>query len=281
VKLILPLLLTFICATNAYAIVIGEDAQQSPRHEQPQEIERAIKSVATPSSSFPYWGNVGMVGMGTGVYLGDGWVLTSTHVGCLPFKLSDGTIYRPLKGTWNVLSNSDGTRSDIAVFRVDIGDKQSSIRKLPDVVVNDKALAANSPVVLIGTGFVEVESKNEASEVSFGSHIRSVRRKRWAMASLDQALKAPAATAGGLRTRSFATSFCKRPFAGQAAEGDSGGPAFVYDALDKRWELAGCIFAVSQLSTFVPYGARTYVGDLTAYRNQIAGHAAGSELATR
>ena len=89
------------------------------------------------------------------------------------------------------------------------------------------------------------------------------------MVTMDKILEAPASTAGGLKTQCFVTTFRDRAFGGQAAEGDSGGPAFIFDEGDRRWKLAGCIFAVSQLDNFVPYGARTYVGDLATYSAQI------------
>jgi hypothetical protein len=206
--------------------------------------------------------------MGTGLYLGDGWVLTSAHVGCLPFKLSDGTYYRPITETWQVILNPDGSKSDMALFRVCQGEVGSSLRDLPMVALSTTSVEAKTPVILVGTGYVEKTANLPEGAVPFGIQQRSTRAKRWALATTEHVSR-PAATRGGFKTHCFATTFRDKASGGQAAEGDSGGAAFVFDPVDKQWKLAGCIFAVSQLNEFVPYGARTYVGDLAMYSTQI------------
>ncbi|QIF02300.1 trypsin-like serine protease [Roseimicrobium sp. ORNL1] len=219
-------------------------------------------------TAFPFWENIGTVGMGTGLYLGDGWVLTSTHVGCLPFVLSDGSVYRPIAGTWQPLKNADGSKSDVAVFQVNQGVSDSALRKLSGISISTDTVEAQTPVLLVGTGYVEKKSAGEQNPVRFGAYQRTTREKRWALATTNE-VTAPAATQGGLKTHCFATTFRAQAFGGQAAEGDSGGAAFVFDADERQWKLAGCIFAVSQVNAFVPYGARTYVGDLAVYSSQI------------
>jgi len=266
-------LLAALCltVTNLHAIVLSPDTIQVSGHRQPEAIPQAVLGVGadigSQPTSFPFWENIGTVGMGTGLYLGNGWVLTSAHVGCLPFQLSDGSCYRPIKGTWHVMVNPDGSKSDLALFRVDEDGEMSALRRLPDVPLSTAGVESKTPVILVGTGYVEMEVREEGP-VRFGIQQRAAREKRWALATTDQ-VKRPAATPGGYKTHCFATTFREKASGGQAAEGDSGGAAFIFDAETQKWKLAGCIFAVSQLSGFVPYGARTYVGDLTMYSAQI------------
>jgi hypothetical protein len=259
---------------DLHAIVLSPSTMQASGHQKPESIQQAASSAGmggdakVEPTAFPFWGNIGTVGMGTGLYLGDGWVLTSTHVGCLPFVLSDGDVYRPIAGTWQPLKNADGSKSDLAVFQVNQGESDSDLRKLSAISISTDAVESQTPVLLVGTGYVEKKSAGEQKPVSFGAYQRSTREKRWALATTNE-VSAPAATQGGLRTHCFATTFRAQAFGGQAAEGDSGGAAFVFDADERRWKLAGCIFAVSQVDAFVPYGARTYVGDLAVYGPQI------------
>lgn len=264
-----------LCLTvmDLHAIVLSPSTLQVSGHQQPESIHQAASGVGmgeagAEPTAFPYWENIGTVGMGTGLYLGDGWVLTSTHVGCLPFVLSDGSVYRPIAGTWQSLKNADGSKSDVAVFQVNQGESDSLLRKLSNISIATDTVEAQSPVLLVGTGYVEKKSAGEQDPVRFGAYQKTTREKRWALATTNE-VTAPAATRGGLKTHCFATTFRAQAFGGQAAEGDSGGAAFVFDANERRWKLAGCIFAVSQVNAFVPYGARTYVGDLAVYSSQI------------
>jgi hypothetical protein len=262
-----------LAVTNLHAIVLSPSTAQVAGHRQPEGIRQAaldmgigVNSESEPTP-FPFWENIGTVGMGTGLYLGNGWVLTSTHVGCLPFRLSDGSYYQPIKGTWNVIVNPDGSKSDMALFRVEEGKEASAIRCLQEVPLSTVGMESKTPVILVGTGYVERQMEVEGT-VQFGIQQRTTREKRWALATTDEVAQ-PAATLGGYKTHCFATTFRAKASGGQAAEGDSGGAAFIFDAEARQWKLAGCIFAVSQLNSFVPYGARTYVGDLAMYSSQI------------
>ena len=273
-----PSLLAVLCLTvvDLHAIVLPPSTLQTSGHQQPESIHEAASGVGMGAdtgvqpTAFPFWDNIGTVGLGTGLYLGNGWVLTSTHVGCRPFVLSDGSNYRPVPGTWRVLKNADGSKSDLAVFQVQQGASDSALRKLFNISISTETVESQTPVLLVGTGYVEQKSTGDQNQnpARFGAYQRSTREKRWALATTNE-VSAPAGTRGGLKTHCFATTFRKQAFGGQAAEGDSGGAAFVFDAESLQWKLAGCIFAVSQVNTFVPYGARTYVGDLAAYGPQL------------
>lgn len=228
---------------------------------------------------FPYMGHIGMVGKGSGVYLGNGYVLTSAHVGCYPFRMSDGSIYKPSYDTWRVLKNPDGGKSDLAIFRVKVGDANSSLAKLGNLpvgnVIEDLDLenGDDTPMIMIGTGFVEkdVPATATASDLIPGYTVHGKRETRWGINSEARLLDKPVTTAGGLRTSCFVTSFDPSEAEAQAADGDSGGAMFAYSEERDQWELVGCIIAVSQKGAHVAYGSQTFMGNLDSYRTELAG----------
>jgi hypothetical protein len=69
----------------------------------------------------PGWANVGLRGIGTGVYLGDGWVITAAHVGGGSIVLS-GTSYAMLAGSGTTLTNNrvagKSAATDLYMFRL-------------------------------------------------------------------------------------------------------------------------------------------------------------------
>ncbi len=240
--------------------------------DEPYRLTNCVNTEVGSSKGVPYWEHVGMVGLGSGVYLGDGYVLTSAHVGCHPFLMANGTYYRPDYKTWRLLTNSDGGESDLAVFRVKIGEGDSGLSKLGKLPIRENGKELEGPLVMIGTGYVESRAPQKAgTDVILGYRINSERAKRWGVNSLDKFLDKLVKTAGGYETHCFVSNFDRKEGEAQAADGDSGGATFAYNRVLGRWELAGCIIAASQLQNYVPFGARTYLGDLGAYRDQIPG----------
>src|SRR5436190_13563353 len=122
--------LFFAFAGDLPAIVLhceSSDRTQIERLDATPPLDQLLVAAHHDVPRFPYWEHVGMVGMGSGVYLGSGWVLTSAHVGCYPFKMGDGSYYPPHYPTWRILRNPDGSKSDVAIFRVKVDDPQSSL----------------------------------------------------------------------------------------------------------------------------------------------------------
>jgi len=212
-----------------------------------------------------------MVGMGSGIYLGDGYVLTSAHVGCHPFRMGDGSNYKPHYASWRILDGPAGSKSDLAIFRVEISDTRSSLANLGWLPVGKIGADSGTPLILIGTGFGQQPNAvaHQDPEVVLGYEILRQRKKRWGIDFLDKVLNEPVATAGGYLTHCFVSTFERLAGHAQAADGDSGGAVFAYNSQLGQWEVVGCIIAVSQLGSYVPFGSRTYVGDLGCYEAQL------------
>lgn len=263
---------TLVIPFNLEAIVIND--LESGDHKAASLVD------SQRSPDFPYWEHVGMVGMGSGIYLGDGYVLTSAHVGCHPFRTSNGTAYRPEYRSWRVLTNPDGGASDLAVFRVSIPAGDTGLAKLGSLPIGETSRTDMAgPLVMIGTGHVEkhIPAAHTGPSVTLGYEIVAHREKRLGINSLDKVIEKPVATPGGYRTRCFASNFDPKHGEAQATAGDSGGASFAYNSKHGRWELVGCIIAASQLQDYVPFGARTYLGDIGSYRDQLPAVAADTE----
>lgn len=224
-------------------------------------------------AAFPHWDHVGMVGMGSGIYLGGGRVLTSAHVGCFPFRAQDGIIYQPSYSSWRVLKNANGSKSDLAVFEIEVS-PSSPLAKLGALPIATSH--ADRPVLLVGTGYTQgaqpitLGSQGKMLAV-LGYRVQAQRGTAWGLNRGIEALDRPVATGGMFSTRCFTTRFERSEYAGQATEGDSGGAAFSFNKALNRWELSGCIIAVTQVQPKVTFGARTFVGDLGFYAPQLAG----------
>ncbi len=245
-------------------------------------LNRAIGEQFSSIPAFPYWKHVGSVGMGSGIYLGDGYVLTSAHVGCYPFSLHDGSHYEPDYASWSVLKNADGSHSDLALFRVQVP-ASSALAKLGRIALGNSR-QTDSPVLLIGTGYTQGAQPLTLSSGStalgvLGYHVERHRSTAWGLNHSSQSIEQPVETGKNLSTHCFTTQFDRIFFAGQAADGDSGGAAFTYNREQNRWELVGCIIAVSQQRASVAFGCRTYLGDLGAYASQIPGMPATAVVA--
>lgn len=256
---------------------------------------------APPSAgNDPGFANVGSLNTATAVYLGDGWVLTASHVGTGTVFLG-GTGYAAVdSGT--ILSNPSGMGmqplSDLRVFRI-IGDPG-----LPSLSISPAAPMLGDPVVMIGNGDDRISSRTtysvlqgpgagddawDAPPVSGrptedlflpagGQSIRWGTNNAEAVNFNANILLGPF----DLRTvRSFLTLFdddlIGRPNEAQAVRGDSGSAAF--RKVSGNWELSGITYAVSTDSGYdnVPFfpsssvigDSTTFIGDLSFYRSQI------------
>lgn len=235
----------------------------------------------------PGWANVGVLGVGTGVYLGNDWVLTAAHVGGGSIVLNGGT-YAMLAGSGTTLTNNGASgksaTTDLFMFRL-----ASTPTGLPSVTITSTATPNGSAVTMIGAGrdrgaFTEW-SINQATtpwtwtEVSSGGDAAGYktlasRSMRWGTNTVD---------ASGMWVNDgigdvymLGTSFTAAPSPSteaQAAYGDSGGAVFHKNG--SAWELSGLMLTVAGFSgqpdpgANAVYGNATFAADLSFYRSQI------------
>lgn len=235
-------------------------------------LDEVIQSRITDSNGFPFWEHVGMVGMGSGVYLGDGYVLTSAHVGCYPFRMADGSHYKPDYQSWTILKDGAGGRSDLAIFRVTC-DKDSALARLGRLPIASSSPNSDSQLLLFGSGLSQSADPNTLKSngkilAVLGYRLQGQRETTWGFNTLSELPGDPVKT-GEFNTHCFVTQFDRSGFEAQAADGDSGGASFVFNAELKRWELAGCIIGVTQKGTYIPFGSRTFLANLSRYRDQL------------
>ena len=231
-------------AAPAYALVVVSD--------------RGSENLTAPNDD-PGWANVGTVSGLTGTYLGNGWMLTASHVGAGPVVLG-GRTFSAVQGSTVQLRNQDGSLADVIVFRI------QGAPHLPRLRIATATPKTGTPVVLIGHG------GNRGAPTSWSGHEGfawgTASALRWGTNTVfKNAVRANS-------TEAFATEFRKdgaTPHEAQAAVGDSGGPVFV--KVRGKWRLAGVLYGVAtfekQPSETALYGNFTLIADLARYRTQI------------
>ena len=238
------------------------DAANPPAHEQaPPGIDG--------------WNHVGRRGVGTGVYLGHGWVATADHVGPGGFELG-GTSYPQDFGEPTVrLANPDPADgdADVVLFKI-VGDP--GLAPLP---IARCAPAVGQAVTMIGTGLGRGSALKDVDDGSPpdrpGFDWADARTRAWADNTVSTGTTLE--TESGTNTLTYRTAFDAVVGEGQAANHDSGGAVFLYNPWDGRWELSGLIYAIdtfdNQAAATAAVGNATRIADLSAYRQQIGAHA--------
>jgi hypothetical protein len=238
----------------------------------------------------PGWANVGVRGIGNGVYLGDRWVLTVAHVGAGDIVLA-GTTYAAEPDSAVQLTNGGASdrsaTTDLVLYRL-----ATAPVSLAPMTIAAAPPAAGTPVTMIGSGldrgaFTEWTVNQSTTpwtwnEVSSGGTFAgykttNTRQMRWGTneISANDIWISASDLSPPLDVKSVATVFDGQfgTSEAQAVNHDSGGAVFAKNG--GAWELAGMIFDVGGFSgqpspAFTAVvGNATYSVDLAFYRPQI------------
>lgn len=216
----------FVC--DAGAVVIGSNSFNTVA---PTSADIAGWNSGWAGSEDTGWNYVGTVGGASGVYLGDGWVLTAGHVPVGTFTLA-GMHYSAVPGSTDTFTNSYGT-ADLSLFRI------ASSPNLPALTLATTTQVGDS-VVMIGYG---------------GGH-----GETWGVNSIAQ-VEVPVTPEGfSYVSLDFETDYSSS--GGNLISGDSGGGDFYYDTSTNQWVLAGINEAIDD-------SGDSYMVELSDYASQI------------
>lgn len=236
-------------------------------------------NTSTPADD-PGWDNVGVLGIYTGVYVGNGWVLTADHVGEQDVTF-DGTTHRAVPGSGIQLTTDVIYGADLLLFRIETDPHLSS----PPVIAGSPPPYAGE-LLMIGQGrnrdpnqtWWKVEQgvwtevpENDPNVAYSGFKWSGGRALRWGTNKVlgrSQRLTGPY----GRVTWSFWTNFTESggtDHEAQAAGGDSGGAVFATGS----GELTGIMWTRNlyngQPSETAIYGNATYAAQISEYSDQI------------
>jgi len=258
---LLALSMAFVFAPTVSHALVFASPDTEPKSESP--------------SDFPYWEHVTQrryEGPSV-VYLGEGFAITARHVGMGEIFLA-GEIYEPVRGSGHALLNPSGGIADAMVFELD---REKAVPDWPMIPIADSPPKRGEDLLMIGFGkgrkrVVQFEADGDTH---FAFEWTRNGEKRWGTNRVSSPVEL--LVQKRFSTRAFTFDF-DAPFAknstryeAQAAVGDSGGGVFV--KREGAWQLIGLMVSVSGDSRApdagTVYGDRTYVADLTHYREEI------------
>lgn len=275
-------------ATLLLALLGVLAAPQAARAVLIQTADGSGNTTAPPDD--PGWANVGVRGIGNGVYLGGGWVLTVAHVGAGDIVLA-GTTYPSAPGSAVQLTNGGASgrsaTTDLMLYRL-----ATEPAGLAAVAIAGSQPTVGTAVTMIGSGldrgaFTEwsvntsvtpwVWTEVGSGGTAVGYKTAGTRQMRWGtntVAATDLWVSASDLNPP-LDVRSISTEFDAQfgSSEAQAVNHDSGGAVFARNG--GGWELSGMIFDVGGYSgqpspAFnAVIGDATYAVDLSFYRPQI------------
>lgn len=105
----------------------------------------------------PQFNNVGTVNGSSGIYLGDGWVLTAHHVGAGAFTLPavSPTAFTVMPGTTQRLKNPDNSNTDLTVFRL------NSTPLLPTLSIATTTPGVGTSATMVGNGYNRLDNLSD------------------------------------------------------------------------------------------------------------------------
>ncbi len=192
------------------------------------------------------WDYVGLAGDASGVYLGNGWVLTADHVDIsnLTYVLG-GVSYQIISSSISSLKNST---ADLSVFQIT---SSSGLPSLPKLTISSFApVVDQTEVVLVGFGNTGTKVESWGMNVVTGANQTvAITNTTWVSTDFSTTL-------GSVNTGSGTYTN-----AASVVNGDSGGAAFYYNSFTHKWELMGIMEAVN--------GDTSYMIQLSQYKSLI------------
>ncbi|MFT5468697.1 MAG: hypothetical protein ACI8UO_003809 [Verrucomicrobiales bacterium] len=240
----------------ASALVSDESRTESDQEALQELVEKTLGA-----DPFPYWNHVGSIGRSTGVYLGNGSVLTAAHVGSGKFRLPDGSSYEVIADSEKFFTNRDGSTADLCLFKVKYK-KTDSIASLPPIPLTTMPPKLGKQILLLGAGLGGENERAGTFTWNDQYHLR------WGVNEIEEIYSAPMPT-HDFHSFGFATKFERGSLECQATPGDSGGAAFHFNPKAKRWELAGIIVAVDSEFGRAEFGNQTYIADPALFRREL------------
>lgn len=247
----------------------------------------------TAPVGMPQFNNVGRStnGLGTAIYLGDGWVITAGHVGGGGIVLASGTYLEQAGTGFTLLNDTPGrtTYTDLFVYRL-----QTRPVGLPTITIASAQPSPGLDVTMVGAGrnrgsytewlvdesvdpWVWTVTTGSTSDYR-GYGVASTRAMRWGtneVAASNLWFPLSYTSTAYNDVKGFATVFDEFPGTteAQAVLRDSGGAVFAQNG--SFWELAGVISTVGGFSgqpdprLNAVFGSATFMADLSFYRPQI------------
>lgn len=240
-------------------------------------IDDGSGQTMAPGGDDGWWDYVGLIGGGSGIYLGEygdtHWAMTAAHVGKGTLNIG-GTLYSATGAPAVEVSNPDpmDPKADIVLFRLASGPN------LAPLALSSVHPGGGADVIMVGGGLSRSATDMYwdaawnpvvGPDVNRGYLWQGAKIKRWASNDLE-------ADTGWVeiaphKTWSLRTDFDEAPGEGHAASGDSGGGVFHQSG--GNWELAGLIIAVDgktgQPASTSVFGNSTYAADMSFYRDTI------------
>ena len=230
----------------------------------------------------PGWDSVGKMQLATGVYLGDGWVLTAWHV--YRYNLAGDRYieldqrYYEIPGTFRRIEYSSGVNADLAMFRIN-GNPALTLIGISDTT------PLSQEVTVIAGGYARVGEQVNFGNDYFGFETNTSRVKRWGR-NLTGGYTSVIPDDGFGMTLGFRTYFDLEGFGDdedlkndecQAVDRDSGGGVFVAHPTDGSWQLTGIVVSVDapdgydgpNIARNAVYDNWSLYADLASYRTQI------------
>jgi len=228
----------------------------------------------TAPEADPGWDSVGKMSIGSGTYLGHGWVLAPYHV--YSHNAATGSYidldqrYNGILGTARRIEYSDTMDTDLVMFRIE-GNPD-----LPEIRISSSA-PLGQEVTIIAAGRSQVGGLVDFGGGYIGFETDWRRAKRWGRNVTGSFVTSTSSSYG--RTRSLTANF-DSPGLGddecQLVANDSGGSAFV-EVSPGDWTLAGMALSVGTPGGYhgpnvvynAVYGNHACYADLSSYKSQI------------